>query len=84
MNKLLYIILLIVISACSTIREKAGLMKEQPDEYQVVSNPPLSVPPDLVNVESPEDLQKDRQYNIENSHNLSKGENNFLQTLRKQ
>lgn len=84
MNKYLYIILLIFISACTTIREKAGLMKEQPDEYQVVSNPPLSVPPDLVDVESPEELQKNKQLDIQkNNQQLSKGENIILQNLSK-
>ncbi len=84
MNKLIYILVLILISACATIREKAGLVKDQPDEYQVTSNPPLSVPPDLTDVQSPEELAQNRSNDIKTTNkNLSKGENIILQNLNK-
>ena len=83
MKKLSYIILLLVISACSNFKEKAGLVKYQPDEYQVVTNPPLSIPPDL-NVSSPEELEAKKTSVAQvNNKNLSKGENLILQNLNK-
>ena len=83
MKKLSYIILLLVISACSNFKEKAGLVKYQPDEYQVVTNPPLSIPPDL-NVYSPEELEAKKTSVAQvNNKNLSKGENLILQNLNK-
>ncbi len=84
MNKLFYILLLCLISACNSFKEKVGLVKDQPDEYQVVSNPPLSVPPDLRNVYSSEELaaHKVKAEPIDNK-SLSKGENVILQNLNK-
>jgi hypothetical protein len=84
MNRILYVLLLLIISACASFKEKVGLVKEQPDEFQVISNPPLSVPADLINVPSPEDLESKK--NIEHKANnkaLTKGENLILQNLSK-
>lgn len=84
MVRLFYILILVIISACSSFKEKVGLVKEQPDEYQVISNPPLSVPPDLVNVYSPEEMmQKRKDADKTDRKNLSKGENLILQNLDK-
>jgi len=33
--------------ACSNIRQQIGLDKQVPDEFRIVSRPPLSVPPDF-------------------------------------
>jgi len=85
MNKLFYILLLCIISACSSFKEKVGLVKDQPDEYQVISNPPLSIPPDLQHVYSPEEMVSPKTKNEPtNNKSLSKGENIILQNLNKQ
>ena len=31
---------------CSKIRESAGVTRKTPDEFQVIENPPLVIPPD--------------------------------------
>ena len=84
MFRLFYIFILVIISACSSFKEKVGLVKEQPDEYQVISNPPLSIPPDLVNVYSPAEMERKRQGGDKfDKKNLSKGESLILQNLDK-
>ncbi len=83
MPKILYVFLLVIISACHSFKEKVGLVKDQPDEYQVISNPSLSVPPDLVNVYSPEELAAKQKAATAVNKNLSKGENLILQNLSK-
>jgi hypothetical protein len=84
MNKLLYIFLLLLITACDSFKEKVGLVREQPDEYQVISNPPLSIPPDLTNIRSPEEIEKNKSsMGQKNNKNLSKGENSILEKFNK-
>jgi hypothetical protein len=84
MKKLFYIFLLFIITACNSFKEKAGLVKNQPDEYQVISNQPLSIPPDLINVYSPEELVQKRSTDSQKTNkNLSKGENSILQNINK-
>ena len=61
--KLLFIFyILILTSACSKVRESAGVTRKSIDEFQVVENPPLVIPPDF-NLVSPDLMQ---QKNIEN------------------
>lgn len=43
---LLCVGLALSLSACEQIRETAGIQKKAPDEFAVVRNAPLSVPPD--------------------------------------
>lgn len=37
----------LLLSACDSIRESAGITKKAPDEFRVVRNAPLSVPPNF-------------------------------------
>lgn len=81
MNKITYLILLILITSCSNFKEKAGLVKYQPDEYQVTTNPPLTVPPNF-DIMSPEELMaKKNGPKTEEANNLSTGENFILQNI---
>ena len=64
MQRILYILLLTLVVGCSTIREKTGLVKYQPDEYQVTTNPSLSVPPNF-NIYSPEELEAQKKNEVE-------------------
>jgi hypothetical protein len=85
MKNLLCIMLLLgVLSACSNFKENVGLVKNQPDEYQVVTNPDLSVPPNF-NIYSPEEIaaQKSKQSKAKDD-NFTKGENYILDTMNKQ
>lgn len=83
MNKIIYLILFFLVSACSNFKEKAGLVKYQPDEYQVTTNPSLTIPPDF-NIHSPDELvaKKNATKTDKSDANLSSGESYILQNLK--
>lgn len=41
------IVSLLALASCDTVKDKLGLTREAPDEFQVVSQPPLELPPDF-------------------------------------
>jgi len=49
----------VIINSCSGVKEKMGLIKKAPDEYQVYENKPLTLPPNF-------DLRPPVDGNIEN------------------
>ena len=57
------IIFAILLSSCSSIRESAGVTRKSIDEFQVIENPPLVIPPDF-DLVAPDQLQ---QKNIEDT-----------------
>lgn len=85
MKKLLYITLLLCLtSACSKFKENVGLVKYQPDEYQVVTNPSLDVPPDF-NLSSPSDIEATKNKAPKINHaDFSKTENSILKKMNSQ
>ena len=54
--------LILVLNACSSVRESAGVTRKTIDEFQVVENPPLVIPPDFTL--SPHDQLEEK--NIDN------------------
>ena len=42
-----FFILLIFLNGCSKVRESAGVTRQSIDEYKVVENPPLVIPPEF-------------------------------------
>ena len=65
--KLLYffiLILILTINACSSVRESAGVTRRSIDEFQVVENPPLVIPPDFT-LTPPDQLEEKNIDNIE-------------------
>ena len=64
-NLLLIFYILILIPACSKIRDSAGVSRKSIDEFQVVESPPLVIPPDFSLV-PPDQLQQKNIKNIEN------------------
>ena len=64
-NLLLIFYILILIPACSKVRESAGVSRKSIDEFQVVESPPLVIPPDFSLV-PPDQLQQKNIKNIEN------------------
>jgi len=64
-NLLLIFYFIILIPACSKIRESAGVTRRSMDEFQVIEYPPLVIPPDF-NIVSPDQLQQKDIENIEN------------------
>lgn len=84
MQKLLYIFLLTLIASCATVREKTGLVKYQPDEYQVTTNPSLSVPPNF-NIYSPEELEAQKKNNVEIKRGkFTKSEESVLEQMNQE
>jgi len=54
---LILIIASLFLSSCSTVRKSAGVTRKSLDEFKVVENPPLVIPPDF-NLLPPEQLEK--------------------------
>ena len=54
---LIFIISCFFLSSCSKVRESAGVTRKSLDEFKVVENPPLVIPPDF-NLLPPEQLEK--------------------------
>ena len=54
---LILIIASLFLSSCSKVRKSAGVTRKSLDEFQVVENPPLVIPPDF-NLLPPEQLEK--------------------------
>ena len=54
---LILIIASLFFSSCSTVRKSAGVTRKSLDEFNVVENPPLVIPPDF-NLLPPEQLEK--------------------------
>ena len=64
-NYLLIIFLIFnIISGCSKIRKSAGVNRKMPDEFQVIENPSLIIPPNY-NLVPPDQLQEKSIENIE-------------------
>jgi len=59
MKKFIIILLFcqFILSSCSAVRESAGVNRKNIDEYTVVENPPLVIPPDFYLL-PPEQLEK--------------------------
>ncbi len=66
MNYIFYIILTLVIflNSCSSVRESAGVTRKSFDEYVVVENPPLIIPPDF-DLIPPDQLEERNIDNVE-------------------
>tara|TARA_B100000965_G_C19483790_1_gene709817 strand:+ start:526 stop:1062 length:537 start_codon:yes stop_codon:yes gene_type:complete len=54
---LLSLFFLLLLSACTKIRDSAGVTRKSIDEFQVIENPPLVIPPDF-NLEPPDQLKE--------------------------
>ncbi len=58
MKKIILLILTtnLLLSSCSKVRESAGATRKNIDEYSVIENPPLVIPPDF-NLLPPEQIE---------------------------
>ena len=61
---LLIIFSLQFIYSCTKLRESAGVERKNLDEFQIIENPPLVIPPDF-NLLPPEQLKKKEIENVE-------------------
>ena len=60
----LFLFTFIILTSCSQIRESAGVNRKNIDEFKVVENPPLVIPPDF-NLLPPEQLSEKKINNVE-------------------
>tara|TARA_Y100001970_G_scaffold294022_1_gene445952 strand:- start:13369 stop:13890 length:522 start_codon:yes stop_codon:yes gene_type:complete len=60
----LFLFLSIYLTSCSQIRDSAGVSRKNIDEFKVVENPPLVIPPDF-NLLPPEQLAEKNIGNLE-------------------
>ena len=86
--KILYFTLIIVtflLNACSSVRDSAGVSRKSIDEFQVIENPPLVIPPDY-NLIEPNQLKDNNINDLEQE--LAKeilfgvDDNNALQSVQ--
>ena len=61
---LIFIIISLFLSSCSSVRKSAGVTRKSLDEFKVVENPPLVIPPDF-NLLPPDQLEKKNIDNVE-------------------
>ena len=59
-----FLSLSIFLSSCSQIRDSAGVNRKNIDEFQVIENPPLVIPPDF-NLLPPEQLKEKNIADVE-------------------
>lgn len=74
---------LMIIAGCSNdLKSSLGLRKQAPDEFVVISNPPLSMPPEF-SLQQPSQLQPDGNANpaLDKEKKLSTDEQLFLKQL---
>ena len=59
MKKFIVILLFcqFILSSCSNVRESAGVNRKNIDEFSVIENPPLVIPPDF-NLLPPDQLEE--------------------------
>ena len=65
--KILFTLILFLsffLSSCSQIRESAGVSRKNIDEFQIIENPPLIMPPDF-KILPPEQLEEQNIDNVE-------------------
>ena len=86
--KILYFTLIIatlLLNACSSVRDSAGVSRKSIDEFQVIENPPLVIPPDY-NLIEPNQLKDNNINDLEQE--LAKeilfgvDDNNSLQSVQ--
>ena len=91
MKKIIILIFIteLFLVSCSTVRESAGVNRKVIDEYTVIENPPLIIPPDF-NLLPPEqieskkidevekDLAKEILFGLENTENQNTSDNSLL------
>ena len=66
MKKIISIIIVsnLILISCNTVRESAGVNRKNIDEFKVIENPPLVIPPNF-NLLPPEQLSEKNINNIE-------------------
>jgi hypothetical protein len=83
LNKFTVIIFPLMLAACSSgdVKDTLGLRKSAPDEFNVISNPPLYIPPEF-NLVSPEVVSEALGSNtVSSSAQVDSSDKSFLNSL---
>ena len=59
-----FIIISLVVNSCSTVRQSAGVTRKSADEFKIIENPPLVLPPDF-SLKTIEQLEKKDVNNLD-------------------
>ena len=89
---LLIIILNLFLISCNTVRDSAGVNRKVLDEYSVIENPPLVIPPDFdllppEQMESKDikdtdsELAKEILFGLEDTNNQTNSENSLISEI---
>ena len=63
--KIILILIIFFLYSCSSVKDSAGVNRKSIDEFAVIENPPLVIPPDF-NLFSPDQLEAKKIDEIEN------------------
>ena len=91
MIKIIFILIIctLFLESCNTVRDSAGVNRKVIDEYTVIENPPLVIPPDF-NVLPPEqmdskniqdtdsELAKEILFGLDNNQSQTNNENSLI------
>ena len=94
MNKIIFLIIIsnLFLISCNSIRDSAGVNRKVIDEYTVIENPPLVIPPnfDLLPPEQMEskdikdidsELAKEILFGLEDTNNQKNSENSLISEI---
>ena len=94
MKKIIFLIIIsnLFLISCNSIRESAGVNRKVLDEYAVIENPPLVIPPnfDLLPPEQMEskdikdtdsELAKEILFGLEDNNNKTKSDNSLISEI---
>ena len=97
MKKIFLVIItsILILSSCSTVRDSAGVNRKVIDEYSVIENPPLVIPPDF-NLLPPEqisskdildtdnELAKEILFGLEDTETLTESNTSLINEIIKE
>ena len=94
MKKIIFLIIILnlFLISCNTVRESAGVNRKVLDEYSVIENPPLVIPPDFdllppEQMESKDikdtdsELAKEILFGLEDTNNQTNSENSLISEI---
>ena len=69
MKKIISIVIISILflTSCNTVRDSAGVNRKVIDEYSVIENPPLVIPPNF-NLLPPEQMESKNEKNNRNCY----------------
>jgi hypothetical protein len=88
-RNIIFILTMLTINACSDVKNQLGLHRKSPDEFTIIQNQPLHIPPKLDSLPNPDQSGKSNFLDSFNNKakkqegKLSKGDQEFLNQIEK-